>query len=170
MRSWPWRRAAGRVAAPAGDAAIRSGRRWWPSWHGALLASLPLAQAALDHRWLFDGFSRDPWIYYGYFRFARVYLHEAWNEYYSSRLSVILPGYALRALLPAVPANLVLHLGLYACAIAAFHGSARIYAGRRCALLASVVLACQPFFLRAIGSNYVPGFGLAYYLLALAAV
>jgi hypothetical protein len=170
MRSWPWRRAAGRVAGPVGGAAAASGRHRLLPWYGALLASLPLAQAALDHRWLFDGFGRDPWIYYGYFRFARVYLQEAWNEYYSSRLSVILPGYALRALLPAVPANLVLHLGLYACAIAAFYGSARIYAGRRGALLASVVLGCQPFFLQAIGSNYVPGFGLTYYLLALAAV
>jgi hypothetical protein len=131
---------------------------------------LPLAQAALDHRWLFDGVGRDSWIYYGYFRFARVYLEEASSAYYSSRLSVILPGHLVRKLLPAVPANLVLHLGLYACAIAAFYASTRIYAGRRGALLASLVLGGQPFFLLAIGSNYVPGFGLTYFLVALAAI
>ncbi len=170
MKFWLRRREAGRAAARETTAAAAPGRRWSPPWYGLLLASLPLVQAALDRRWLFDGFGRDPWIYYGYFRFARVYLKEAWNEYYSSRLSVILPGYAVRELLPAVPANLVLHLGLYACAIAAFHGSTRIYSGRRGALLASLVLGCQPFFLQAIGSNYVPGFGLTYYLLALAAV
>jgi hypothetical protein len=135
-----------------------------------LLAMLPLAQAALDRRWLFDGPGRDAWIYYGYFRFARVYLEEAASAYYSSRLSVILPGHLVRQLLPAVPANFVLHLGLYACAIAAFYGSTRIYAGRRAALLASLVLGCQPYFLWAMGSNYVPGFGLAYFLLALAAI
>jgi len=83
---------------------------------------------------------------------------------------VILPGHLVRKLLPAVPANLVLHLGLYACAIAAFYGSTRIYAGRRGALLASLVLGCQPYFLWAMGSNYVPGFGLTYFLLALAAI
>jgi hypothetical protein len=135
-----------------------------------LLAALPLAQAALDRRWLFDGPGTDPWIYYGYFRFARVYLEEAASAYYSSRLSVILPGHLVRKLLPAVPANVVLHLGLYACAIAAFYGSTRIYSGRRGALLASLVLGCQPYFLWAMGSNYVPGFGLTYFLLALAAI
>ncbi len=138
--------------------------------YGALLAALPLAQVALDRRWLFDGPGRDPWIYYGYFRFARVYLEEAASAYYSSRLSVILPGHLVRKLLPAVPANVVLHLGLYACAIAAFYGTTRIYSGRRGALLASLVLGCQPYFLWAMGSNYVPGFGLTYFLLALAAI
>lgn len=144
--------------------------RWRALAYGALLAALPLAQAALDPRWLFDGPGRDPWIYYGYFRFARVYLEEAASAYYSSRLSVILPGHLVRKLLPAVPANVVLHLGLYACAIAAFYGSTRIYTGRRAALLASMVLGCQPYFLWAMGSNYVPGFGLTYFLLALAAI
>jgi hypothetical protein len=150
--------------------AVAAGARR-PAWaYGALLAALPLAQAALDRRWLFDGPGRDTWIYYGYFRFARVYLEEAASAYYSSRLSVILPGHLVRKLLPAVPANVVLHLGLYACAVAAFYGSTRIYTGRRGALLASLVLGCQPYFLWAMGTNYVPGFGLAYCLLALAAV
>src|ERR1700686_3875717 len=48
------------------------------------------ARGALARRWLFDGPGRDAWIYYGYFRFARVYLEEAASAYYSSRLSVIL--------------------------------------------------------------------------------
>jgi hypothetical protein len=177
VRAWPWRRAAGSAAAAERDAGAVGAaaavgavpRR--PAWaYGALLAMLPLAQAALDRRWLFDGPGRDTWIYYGYFRFARVYLEEAASAYYSSRLSVILPGHLVRRLLPAVPANVVLHLGLYACALAAFYGSTRIYTGRRGALLASLVLGGQPYFLWAMGSNYVPGFGLAYFLLALAAV
>lgn len=177
MRAWPWRRVAGPAATAERDAGAVSavsagvsagGRR--PAWaYGVLLAMLPLAQAALDRRWLFDGPGRDAWIYYGYFRFARVYLEEAASAYYSSRLSVILPGHLVRRLLPAVPANLVLHLGLYSCAIAAFYGSTRLYAGRRGALLASLVLGGQPYFLWAMGSNYVSGFGLAYFLLALAA-
>src|SRR5437588_8103043 len=90
-----------------GGAAASPGIRWW-----LLLASLPLVQAGLDWQWLFDGPGRDPWIYYSYFRFGRIYLHEAWDVYYSSRLPVILPGYLLRHLLPAVPANVVLHLAL----------------------------------------------------------
>src|ERR1700726_1272540 len=128
---------AGPAAARERDATAGRDSRWSALRYGMLLAVLPLAQAALDRRWLFDGAGRDPWIYYGYFRFARVYLEEAASAYYSSRLSVILPGHLVRKLLPAVPANVVLHLGLYACAIAAFYGSTRIYSGRRGALLAS---------------------------------
>jgi hypothetical protein len=138
----------------------------WP----LLLALLPLAQAILDRRWLFDGPGRDPWIYYGYFRFARIYLREGSDLYYSSRLPVILPGYLLRHLLPAIPANAVLHLALYGCALGALYLSASASAGRRAALLASLVLGGQPAFLRAIGSNYVSGFGITYFLLALAAL
>lgn len=138
----------------------------WP----LLLALLPLAQALLDRRWLFDGPGRDPWIYYGYFRFARIYLREASELYYSSRLPVILPGYLLRHTLPAVPANALLHLALYGCALGALYVSAGAWAGRRAALLASLVLGGQPAFLRGIGSNYVGGFGITYFLLALAAL
>lgn len=170
MKAWFWRREAGPAAARERDATAGHGSRWSALRYGMLLAVLPLAQAALDRRWLFDGPGRDAWIYYGYFRFARVYLEEAASAYYSSRLSVILPGHLVRKLLPAVPANVVLHLGLYACAIAAFYGSTRIYSGRRGALLASLVLGGQPYFLWAMGSNYVPGWGLTYFLVALAAI
>jgi len=144
----------------------------WPGIRDyLLLALLPLAQAALDRRWLFDGAERrDPWIYYSYFRFARSYLGQDPDLYYGSRLSVILPGCLLRHLLPAVPANVLLHLALYAGALAAFFYVARAHAGRRGALVASLALGGQPFFLRAIGSNYVDGFGITFYLAALAAL
>jgi hypothetical protein len=135
-----------------------------------LLALLPLAQAALDRRWLFDGPGRDPWIYYSYFRFAPVYLRQEPDLYYGSRLSVILPGYLVHRLLSGVPANALLHLALYGCALAAFFYVARAHAGRRGALLAGLALGGQPYFLRAIGSNYVDGFGITFYLVALAAV
>lgn len=135
-----------------------------------LLALLPAAQAALDRRWLFDGLWRDPWIYYSYFRFAPVYVSQDPDLYFGSRLSVILPGYLLRQLLPAVPANVLLHLALYACALAAFYQVARAWAGRRGALAAGLVLGGQPLFLRTIGSNYVAGFGIVFFLAALAAV
>jgi hypothetical protein len=135
-----------------------------------LLALLPAAQAVLDRRWLFDGPGRDPWIYYSYFRFARIYLSEDANLYYGSRLSVILPGYLLRHLLPGVSANVALHLALYGCALAAFYFTARVYAGRRGALVAGLLLGGQPFFLYSIGSNYVAGSGVTYYLAALAAL
>jgi hypothetical protein len=153
--------AAGSASAPDGLPGIRI---------SLLLALLPAAQALLDRGWLFDGPGRDPWIYYSYFRFARIYLAEDPDLYYGSRLSVILPGYLLRHLLPAVAAQLALHLTLYGCALAAFYFTARVVAGRRGALLASLLLGGQTYFLWAIGRNYVDGFGITYLLVALAAL
>jgi hypothetical protein len=165
-------RAAGDGSGETGGspAAARRPLRSTAAGYALLLALLPLAQTALRPRWLFDGPGADPWIYYGYFRFARIYLHEAWAEYYSSRLSVILPGFLAHRALPPLAANAALHLALYACAVGAFFLAARAYAGRRGALLAAVVLGSQPFFLNAVGSNYVDGFGMTYFLPALAAL
>jgi hypothetical protein len=141
------------------------------AWDALPLALLALAQLLFNPQWLFDRPFRDPWLYYGYFRFARIYVHEASaSTYYASRLSVILPGYLLRHLLPVIAANTVLHLGLYGCALGAFYVSTRAFVGRRAALLTALALGCQGFFLGALGSNYVNGFGIAYYLLATAAV
>jgi hypothetical protein len=138
------------------------------AWDGLFLLLLPLAQLAIDPRWIFAEPGRDQWIYYGYFRFARIYLAEFADFYYSSRLSVILPGYLLRHLLPPVAANVVLHLLLFWLAAGCFYVAARAFAGRWAALLATLIVCSQPFFLLAIGWNYVDGFGIAYYLLALA--
>jgi len=107
MRAWPRRRETCPAAARGrgATAAVSGVARWRALTYGALLAALPLAQAVLDRRWLFDGPGRDPWIYYGYFRFARVYLEEAASAYYSSRLSVILPGHLVRAADPGTRRN-----------------------------------------------------------------
>lgn len=156
------------VATPSNGPA-RAGRHR-PGWQGdgLVLLLMPLVLLALDGHWIWSGPGRDNWIYYGYFRFARVYLEQFRDVYYSSRLSVILPGYLLRRLLPPLAANLVLHFGLYWLAVGAFYLTARAFVGRRAALLAVLVLGSQPYFLLAIGWNYVDGFGLAYFLAAAA--
>src|ERR1700734_3112403 len=121
---------------------------------------MPLVQLVSGRHWLFDGPTRDAWIYYRYFRFARIYLRESGLEtYYASRLSVVLPGYFLRHLLPPLAANALLHLALYGCALAGFYVAARLWCGRRAALLAALALGGNRFFLFEIGTNYVDGFG-----------
>src|SRR3954471_16415815 len=131
----------------------------WVGWDGLVLLALPFALLGLDSRWIWGGPGRDEWIYYGYFRFARLHLAEFGDRYYSSRLPVILPGYLTRHLLPPLAANLVLHLGLYWLAAGSFYLAARAFFGRRAALLSTLILGSQPFFLGALGWNYVDGFG-----------
>jgi hypothetical protein len=133
----------------------------------AALAALPLLLLAIDSDWIFSGPHRDAWIYYGYFENAVYLLRQFPEPYYSSRLAVILPGFALHHLLPPLWANLALHLALYWAAVLSFYLVAKRMFGARVALLAGLALGCHPYFLREIGWNYVDGFGIAYFLVAL---
>jgi len=131
------------------------------------LAALPLLLLALDSDWIFSGPHRDAWIYYGYFENGIAYFRSFPELYYASRLAVILPGFLLQHLLPGVAANVLLHLAVYWAAILSFYLVARDLFGPRVALLAGLALGCHPYFLQAAGWNYVDGFGIAYFLVAL---
>lgn len=136
----------------------------------AVLAALPLVLLAIDSDWIFSGPHRDAWIYYGYFENAVYLLRYFPEQYYSSRLAVILPGFALHHLLPPLLANLVLHLALYWAAVLSFYLVVKRMFGFRVALLTGLALGCHPHLLKALGWNYVDGFGIAYFLTALALV
>lgn len=133
----------------------------------AALALLPLVLLALNSNWIYSGPHRDAWIYYGYFQNAVFYLKQFPDLYYGSRLAVILPGFLIHHLLPPVAANVVLHLALYWSAVLSFYLAVKELFGARVALLAGLALGCHPYFLQAIGWNYVDGFGIAYFLTAL---
>ena len=133
----------------------------------AALAGLPLLLLAIDSDWIFSGPHRDPWTYYGYFENGVAYLREFPELYYGSRPAVILPGFVLHHVLPSVPANVLLHLAVFWSAVLSFYLVVRDLFGPRVALLAGLALGCHPYFLQAAGWNYVDGFGIAYFLMAL---
>lgn len=131
------------------------------------LAALPLLLLALDSDWIFSGPHRDAWIYYGYFENGAAYVREFPELYYGSRPAAILPGWLFHHLLPSVPANVLLHLAVFWSAVLSFYLVVRDLSGPRVALLAGLALGCHPYFLQAAGWNYVDGFGIAYFLMAL---
>lgn len=159
---------AGEVPADQPTEIVVEGRRrrfWDPGL--AILAALPLVLLAIDSDWIFSGPHRDAWIYYGYFENAVYLLRRFPETYYSSRLAVILPGFVLHHLLPPLVANLVLHLALYWAAVLSFYGVVKKTFGVRVALLTGLALGCHPYLLSEVGWNYVDGFGIAYFLVAL---
>ncbi|HEX5717303.1 MAG TPA: hypothetical protein VF179_14175 [Thermoanaerobaculia bacterium] len=133
----------------------------------AALAALPLLLLAIDSDWIFSGPHRDAWIYYGYFENAVYLLRRFQDFYYSSRLAVILPGFALHHLLPPLWANLALHLAIYWVVVMSFYLAVKKLFGARVALLTGFALGCHPHLLKAVGWNYVDGFGAAYFLVGL---
>jgi hypothetical protein len=137
----------------------------WSAW--VFVASLPLLLLAADREWIVSGPHPDYWLYHGWFRNAFEYLRDLPAHYQASRLSVYLVGMAFHALLPPLVANLALHLALAWVTLGAFFFAAASLTGCRPALLATVCMAFHPFFAQAIGKNYVDGFGICYFLLAL---
>ena len=129
---------------------------------------LPLVLLALDSNWIFSGPYRDAWIYYGYYNKLGQYAGEFSQHYFSSRLSLILPGWVAHHLLPPLAANLVLHLVIYWVATLSFYTFCRLHLDRGVALLATLALGSYPFFLQAIGWNYADGYGITYALSSLA--
>ena len=155
------------VVGAQGAVAVRAQQELPTAASVAVLVALPVTLLLLDSTWIYSGPHRDHWLYYGYFRSAFAYASLHPDLYYSSRMSVNLLGFLFHHLLPPLAANFALHLSLYWAAVLSFFGTAAIVFGRRPALLGAISLGVHPMFLQAVGSNYVDGFGLTYFLVAL---
>ncbi len=133
----------------------------------AILTLLPIALLAVGPNWIVSGLFNDPWIYFGYYLDLSAHLKTFDGLYYGCRLSAILPGWLAYRILPPIAANLVLHLGLYFAGLFAFHETVKETVSRRAALLSAVLLGTNPFYLNAVGHDYVDGFGVVYSLLSI---
>jgi hypothetical protein len=113
----------------------------------------------------------DAWFYRGFFthlvEFKTILFQ---NTYYGSRMSWILPGYIVNRLFAPLTANYVLHFAVYYTGALSLYYILKCHYNRYTALLGCLAFTCCPHVWSAIGTDYVDGPGLAYYLLALALV
>src|SRR5262249_9363067 len=123
---------------------------------------------ALDRSWLASALFLDPYIYLGYYLDLPGHLRAFPDHYISTRLPALVPGWLAHALLPTAVANLALHLAVYYVAVFSLYWALKPVAGWRAALLAGGILGGSPFFLTAVGTDYIDGYANAYLLLALA--
>lgn len=151
-------------------AVTRAVARFRPGASTTVLLLMPPVWLVLDPDAFFPGSRRDPWLYLGYSLFLPDHLRQFPDFYCSSRLPVTLPGFLLHRLLPPLAAYILLHFLVAWTALLAFRGAAEALVGRAPALLAALALGTHLFFVIAVGRNYVDGFGIAYFLLALLAL
>lgn len=110
----------------------------------------------------------DTWVYTGYFLSLKHHLAEFAGTYYGTRLSWILPGAAVHALLPPIPAGYALHLGYYWALISGVFLFWRRFGDRSAAFLAAAFVGCDPHVLSAVSWDYIDGPGITYAVWALA--
>ncbi len=132
-----------------------------------LLLFLPWLLALNNDVWLFDLHGQiDPWFYLGFFLRLEQFL-PGHTYYFGTRLAQIIPGYLAFKFFPPLIAQYLLHISFYYLAVISIYLLLKRTVGSRSALLASVMMGSYGWFLTAIGSNYVDGFGIAYYCAAI---
>lgn len=136
-----------------------------------ILILLPILQVIINSNWIFTPRSEfpDSWFYYSYFHYFYDYAPNFPSNihYFVERLSWNIPGYILYHLFSPLVANYILHLAAYFIAILSLYGILSLLFNRRTALITALLMGSYPWFLRAVGWDYVDGIGIAYFLFTL---
>lgn len=132
----------------------------------------PLLLTSFNSNWIFSptvNWLPDQWFYLGYFRYFYDYAPEFPSNihYFVERITWNVPGYYIYHLFPPLQANYVLHLLVYYVALFSLFGTLKILCNRRAALLTTLFLGAYPWFLRAVGWDYVDGVGISHMLLVI---
>ncbi len=137
---------------------------------GIIIFIFPILLVFLNSNWIFTpatDFLPDPWFYLGYFRYFSAYTSTSPSNthYFVERLTWNIPGYYIYKIFPTLLANYVLHLSVCYIALFSLYGTLQMLFNRRTALLSTLLLGSYPWFLRAVGWDYVDGVGIAQMLL-----
>ena len=138
------------------------------AWDILALFALPFAVYAFAPERFYPPLQHDSWLYHGCYIDLPAAQNLFANDYYSSRLTVTIPGWLMYSALPPIAANLVLHMLLYYVGVFSLFYIVTLAANRRAGLLAAVLLGGHGFYQMAIASDYTDGYGCVYHLLALA--
>ncbi len=132
------------------------------------LLILPWLLLAIDSSWLFTPPGGcDAWVYFGYYHNLPGYIQTFDGLYYTTRLSVTIPGWLAYSSLPPMAANAVLHLGLYYIGVLSLYLILKATVSGRAAFLGALTLGCHSMFLGAVGWDYTDGYGITYLLLSM---
>lgn len=138
------------------------------AWDILALFALPFALLAMVPERFYPFLHHDSSLYHGCYIDLPAAQNLFANDYYSSRLTVTIPGWLMYSALPPIAANLVLHMLLYYVGVFSLFYIVTLAANRRAGLLAALLLGGHGFYQLAIASDYADGYGCVYHLLALA--
>lgn len=135
-----------------------------------IIFTLPLLLTSLNSNWIFTpatDFVPDPWFYLAYFRYFYNYAPEFPSNihYFVERITWNVPGYYVYQFFPPLHANYVLHLIVCYIALFSLYGTLQTLFNRRTAILSALLMGGYPWFLRAVGWDYVDGIGISLMLL-----
>ena len=152
---------------------LRPDSRWL---HGLVLLSIPALVLFRQTNAIFNDAKSidssnfvDSWLYLGFFRnFIDFKRYLFTDTYYASRMSWILPGWLVNQVFSPEIANYVIHLSVFYLFVFSLYFAVSRLANPRAALVAALAAGFYPYLWRAVGSDYVDGPGIAYYMASFA--
>ena len=109
----------------------------------------------------------DPWLYTGFFLSLPDHLIVFADSYYGTRLSWLLPGYALHQVFSPLTANYILHIGFFYLLLSAVYSLITAGVNRTTAFIVTLLVAWNPQVIAAISWDYVDGAVITYFTVAL---
>jgi len=109
----------------------------------------------------------DSWVNTGFFLSLRDHLARWGGTYYSTRLSWLLPGFAVHQLFSPLLANYVLHLGYFYVLLFSLYALVTSGVDRTTAMIVTLLVAWHPELLAAMSWDYVDGAVITYFVVTL---
>jgi hypothetical protein len=139
-------------------------------WRACIAAASPLVQVAINPATFINpgaDQSIDAWVNTGFFLSLPAHLQRFGETYYATRLSWVIPGFALHRMLPPLAANFALHLSLMYALLYVTYQFLAAHSTRHAAMIGTLLVAWSPSILGAVGWDYVDGAGVAWLALLL---
>jgi hypothetical protein len=139
-------------------------------FHWAVIFATPWLLLAINPNLFITPYTNkwiDPWLYTGFFLSLPEHVTRWGDTYYATRLSWVLPGFALHRVFSPVVANYILHIGFFYVLLFSTYFLVASGINRTTAFVVTLLVAWNPEVLGAIGWDYVDGAVITYFAVSL---
>lgn len=140
------------------------------AYHWAVILATPFLLLAINPNTFINPNGNgyiDPWLYTGFFLSLPDHLIVFGGSYYATRLSWLLPGYAVHQVFSPLTANYILHIGFFYILLSAVYCLITAGVNRTTAFIVTLLVAWNPQVIAAMSWDYVDGAVITYFTLTL---
>ena len=140
------------------------------AYHWAVILATPFLLLAVNPNTFINPNGNgyiDPWLYTGFFLSLPDHLIVFGRSYYATRLSWLLPGFAVHQVFSPLTANYILHIGFFYILLSAVYCLITAGVNRATAFIVTLLVAWNPQVIAAMSWDYVDGAVITYFSLTL---
>ena len=142
-----------------------AGEPRYVAYHWAVILATPFLLLAINPNLFINPNTNayvDPWHYTGFFLSLPDHLIVFGRSYYATRLSWLLPGYAVHQVFSPLVANYILHVGFFYLLLSAVYCLITTGVNRTTAFIVTLLVAWNPQVIASMSWDYVDGAVMTY--------